>query len=270
MLKDLIFKLISIGASPGTAEPVILMYHSVGYNRAQFTITPEAFERQMAFLKSSGRECLKLSEFAERFRSGTLPKNAVAVTFDDGYADNYEAALPILKKYSIPATIFILTGFVGKELTVNNRFESQPGGPITLKIMDEGQIKELSNSGLVECMPHGHSHKILRDMKREEAAKDIADSKTIIERVTGKPSTCFAYPYGKVSSETPIIVKELGFACAVVVKEGSVHTGAAGSVDLLLLPRMNIGASTSLAEFKCKVGKPRRYLALKMLIRGKK
>ena len=264
MLKDLIFKLISIGASPGTAEPVILMYHSVGHNRAQFTITPEAFEMQMAFLKSSGRTCLKLSEFAERLRSGTLPKNAAAVTFDDGYADNHETAFPILKKHSIPATIFILTGSIGHDFTVNNRFEGQPGGPIDLRIMDEAQIKELSESDLVELMPHGHSHKILRDMSREDAMADIRGSKCIIEGIVGRPSTCFAYPYGKVSDETPAIVKELGFACAVVVKEGFVSHGSdSRQIDRYLLPRMNIGRSTSLAEFKCKIAKPRAYLKSK-------
>jgi peptidoglycan/xylan/chitin deacetylase (PgdA/CDA1 family) len=127
--------------------------------------------------------------------------------------------------------------------------------------MDEAQIAELSKTGLVEIQPHGHSHGILRDMKREDAIGDIRRSKRIVESLTGMPAACFAYPYGKYSDETPKILKELGFQSAVTVKEGIV----ASETDLLELPRMNIGADASLSEFKCKVAKPRSYLALKRL-----
>ncbi len=286
MIKNIFWKIISVFAPAGDPAPVILMYHSIGHNRAQFTVTPEEFEKQMSFLKSSGRECLRLSEFASRLRSGTLPVNAVAVTFDDGYEDNFNEALPILKKHSTPATIFISTAYIGKEFTLKkgdlpatasadavnlNAGSSTPIVASSLSVMDIDQIRELSNGGLVEIMPHGHSHGILRDMNREDALKDISQSKQMIEGITGKPVVCFAYPYGKYSNETIEIVSSLRFQSAVTVKEKIIEPQSNGSqVNPLELPRMAISATTSMAEFKCKVAKSRRYLAIKRLLRRKK
>jgi len=258
MIKELFWKIVSALAPAGEPAPVILMYHSIGNNKAQFTVKPEAFEKQMSFLRSSGRECLKLSEFASRLKSGTLPKNAVAVTFDDGYVDNYDLALIILKKYSIPATILISTGYIGKNFTTSNG--------ILIRIMDEENIRELLKEDLIECMSHSHSHGILRDMKREDVVKDVKASQNVICNLTGKHPTGFAYPYGKYSDDTVDIVRSLGFQSAVTVEEGIV----APHTDPLRLPRMAISATTSMAEFKCKVAKPRSYLAIKGLVRRKK
>jgi peptidoglycan/xylan/chitin deacetylase (PgdA/CDA1 family) len=258
MIKNIFWKIISTFTPAGDLAPVILMYHSIGRNRAQFTVTPEAFEKQMAFLKSSGRECMKLSEFAERLRSGTLPANAVAVTFDDGYEDNFSEALPILKRYSIPATIFISTAYIGKTFMISDG--------IPLPFMSEDEIKQSLKTGLIELASHGHWHKVMRDLTKEGALQDIKESNRVAGNLIGKEPKCFAYPYGKYSEEMLAILKELGFECAVTVKEGVVDSRS----NLFELPRMAIASSTSMAEFKCKVSKPRLYLAIKRLVRRNK
>lgn len=94
---------------------LVLIYHRVHPEPGPFmidAIRPERFDRQMRHLAAAYRP-LPLDELIERSRSGTVPKGAVAVTFDDGYADNFEHAFPVLRRHGIPATIFLVTGCVG-------------------------------------------------------------------------------------------------------------------------------------------------------------
>jgi len=94
---------------------LILIYHRVHPEPGPFmidAIPPDRFEGQMRHVARSYRP-LPLEELVERSREGTVPKGAVAVTFDDGYADNEEHALPILRRHGIPATVFLVTGCMG-------------------------------------------------------------------------------------------------------------------------------------------------------------
>lgn len=91
----------------------ILTYHKVSNDPHPYfePVTPAVFEQQAAFLKSCYR-VMDLAELVESSQRGSIPDRAVAITFDDGYRDNYEQAFPILKKYGLPATIFIATGAI--------------------------------------------------------------------------------------------------------------------------------------------------------------
>jgi peptidoglycan/xylan/chitin deacetylase (PgdA/CDA1 family) len=94
---------------------LILIYHRVHPQPGPFMIDPvppDRFDRQMRHLARAYRP-LPLAELLERSREGTVPAGAVAVTFDDGYADNAEHALPILARHRIPATVFLVTGCIG-------------------------------------------------------------------------------------------------------------------------------------------------------------
>ncbi len=92
----------------------ILSYHKVSPDAHPFfpPIHPAVFERQMQFLKSFYR-VMSLQELIDRTACGDIPARSVAITFDDGYRDNYEYAFPILKKYQLPATVFVATGAIG-------------------------------------------------------------------------------------------------------------------------------------------------------------
>lgn len=98
------------------SQPMILMYHRI----AQPPVDPwglavrlEHFEQHLAVLRRS-RQPMRMSEFFDRLTRGTLPGNAVAVTFDDGYADNLREAKPRLAAHGVPATVFVTTGSVGQ------------------------------------------------------------------------------------------------------------------------------------------------------------
>lgn len=138
----------------------ILLYHGVApqeerpdiYNYRGKFITPEAFEFQLNYF-ARHYTIIELDEAYDRMRAGTLPKNPLVITFDDGYRNFYEYAFPILKRHKLPATIFLATDFVlrKKPLWVD-RLEYAIGGGIgsreTRSTLDDrirNEFKQLSN-----------------------------------------------------------------------------------------------------------------------------
>lgn len=94
---------------------VVLLYHRIGgprFDPQWLDVSAENFSQHLAVI---ARDCapLALGEFESRRRSGTLPPRAIAVTFDDGYADNLLAAAPLLERHSVPATVFVTAGMTG-------------------------------------------------------------------------------------------------------------------------------------------------------------
>jgi len=170
------------------------------------------FKNQMQYL-SKVYSPISLERMAQHIQNGTsLPSKAIAVTFDDGYRDNYENAYPILKEYNIPATFFLTTGFIGTgEIPAWDKgyYTSEK----TLMLSWE-QVREMSDSG-ISFGSHTLSHPFLTRIPRKQAQKEIHLSKDIIEQQIGKPVTTFAYPSGNLDSEIKGIVKEAGYSAAV-------------------------------------------------------
>lgn len=109
-------RLVKRTLGAGRPRPAILMYHSIGtplVDPWEIAVSPEAFEAQIDALRSR-RSPMRLGEFVDRMLDDTLPDDAVAVTFDDGYLDNLRVAAPCLARHGVPATIFLATGYVGR------------------------------------------------------------------------------------------------------------------------------------------------------------
>ncbi|MFH1423744.1 MAG: polysaccharide deacetylase family protein [Candidatus Nealsonbacteria bacterium] len=227
--------------SPGGAA--ILMYHSVEYNKIFFTVKPEDFQKQLAYLKEKDYSVIPLAKLAEMIKNKEkIAAKTVVLTFDDGFADNYSNVFPILKKYNFPGTIFLPTSFIGSE----KRSES---AGISLKCLNWAQIKEMHGSGLIDFEPHTCTHRELTGVSLEEAKKEILDSKKIIEEGLGKKCHFFAYPRGKYNEEVVKILKENGFSAAVTVNPCRVKK----SNDLLKLPRQSIDSATGRLQFLHKI-----------------
>src|SRR3982074_3081589 len=99
-----------------SSRPLILMYHRLSttrYDPWTLNVSPENFAEQLEVIVRT-RHVMSLRDFFQRFRSNTLPRGAVAITFDDGYADNLHVAAPILKRFDVPATLFITTGYLDR------------------------------------------------------------------------------------------------------------------------------------------------------------
>src|SRR3954468_4865073 len=100
------------------ARGLILIYHRVAEDPIdpwRLCVTPENFARQMEVLRNRGFKTVHVSELADCVHAHRLPRKTVAVSFDDGYRDNLDAARPILEKYEMPAAHFATAGYIGSD-----------------------------------------------------------------------------------------------------------------------------------------------------------
>ena len=210
----------------------VLMYHSIAHNNVFFTVKPEEFKKQINFLKDNNYNVISLNKLIEILESNKeLPEKTTVLTFDDGYSDNYINVFPILKKYNFPATIFIITGLIGKE---TNNSQNIP-----LKMLNWSQIQEMYQSGLINFQPHTVNH---QEINKEE----IINSKKEIEEKLNKECEFFAYPRGVYNDEIINILKENGFRAARTINNGKVNKGD----NLFKLKRISINSTTSFIQFK--------------------
>lgn len=216
----------------------ILMYHSFGDDPASFTVKAETFDRQLTLLEKNGARVVSISELVGFLERGEDISNSVSLTIDDGYENVYTEAFPLLKKHEMRASVFIVTDLLGKSMTNSEG--------VTLPMMSEKQVREMTESGFVEFHPHTASHITLSRASLSEARREIEKSRAAIERLTGGPAAIFAYPKGKYTSAHPALLSELGFAAALTVRPGLVTEAS----DRFQLPRNGVNSATTDAQFK--------------------
>lgn len=184
----------------------VIMYHSIDYDDklTKLSVSPESFARQMEFLHKYRYNVVGLDKIASYLKKREkVPPRTLAITFDDGFYNNYKYAYPVLKKYNIPATIFVVIDNIGK-----------PGW------LGWKEIKEMSDSGLITIGSHTKSHPWLPDISENKAREEIADSKKILEEKLGRKADFFCYPVGAFDKKTQGIVKDSGYYCAVATNPG--------------------------------------------------
>lgn len=201
------------------------------------------FEKQLKYLQKNNFTILKLSELFERLNSGKPISNCVCLTFDDGYKDNVDFAYPLLKKYKIPATIFVSTDYLGQTMTNSEG--------IKLPIINEEDMRKLRDHG-VEFLPHTHTHKDLSVCNQEEIVKELEDSAKIISQIIGRQiPLILAYPKGKHNKLVIDVLRAKDWLGAVTVCPGLVNK----KTEPYLLPRNAIVSTSSFIEFKVKISK---------------
>jgi peptidoglycan/xylan/chitin deacetylase (PgdA/CDA1 family) len=205
----------------------ILMYHSVNpkieKERKNLIVTAELFERQMRFLKKYHYNVVPLESLLPLLKEKKkIPPKTVVITFDDGYKDNYTYAFPILKKYGLAATIFIIVQEVGRPL--DDR-------------LSWNEIKQMRDSGLISFGSHAVGPDPLYKMKTEqELRRQIFDSKKILEEKLGREVFAFSYPEGMFDEHIRDLVKEAGYKMAVATNPGKKYAND----DLFALKRQRI------------------------------
>ncbi|GGA13451.1 hypothetical protein GCM10008018_67940 [Paenibacillus marchantiophytorum] len=182
----------------------VLNYHSIGVEPGNtYVLHPDDFARQMAYLAAQHYTPLTLADFARVLaKELPSPQKPVLLTFDDGYADNAEAALPILRQHGFPATLFLSPGAVG-----------QPG------YVSWPQVQELSAAGW-DIEPHGMTHPHLPQLTKKQQREEITESRRWIEQKLGKRAAAFAYPYGEYNADTLKILRDAGFQWGFTTQEG--------------------------------------------------
>lgn len=184
----------------------VIMYHSIDDKDrdTKLSVNPRSFERQMAFLRGHRYNVVGLGAIAEHLEKGTpLPPKTVAVTFDDGFYNNYRDAYPSLKKYRIPATIFVIVDKIGT-----------PG------YLGWDELKEMSSSGLVTIGSHTRSHRWLPAMGTEALRHELRSSKEILEQGLGRSVDYLCYPIGAHDDRVMREARMAGYTCAVATNPG--------------------------------------------------
>lgn len=177
--------------------PRVLMYHSIepGVPTGMNT-PPDKFEKQLQYLLKSGYNPVTISEL---LRGGA--SRPVAITLDDGFANNYEYLFPLLKKYKCKATIYLAPQIEG------------------IRALSSAQIDEMNASGLVEFGAHTLQHVNLTTLDEEDARDEISRSREAVEALTGGDCQSFSYPFGRYAEEHIQMVADAGFTSAVTTKK---------------------------------------------------
>lgn len=184
----------------------VIMYHSVDdkENTTKLSVSPEGFAKQMAFFHKYKYNVIGLEQ-ALPYISGRskAPPRTVVITFDDGYENNYLQAYPVLKRYGLQATIFVIVDKIG-----------QPGW------MTWDQLKEMSDSGLITIGSHTKSHLWLPSLDRKGLKEELVKSKEILEKRLGKRVNLLCYPVGAFDDNVKRAAREAGYTCAVGTNPG--------------------------------------------------
>lgn len=197
----------------------ILMYHIIDEPRSnverRFACPPSRFARHMRYLHRHGFSFVSMAKI-EAFMAGIndLPPNAVCITLDDGFHDNYEHAFHTFQEYDIPATIFLVSDTIGR----TNRWMSGRGFP-ERSMLKWSQIEEMASAG-VEFGGHTRAHPRLIELTLDRAGDEIRRGKQEIENRLGRAVRHFAYPYGLLNRDVRNLVEDSGFSLACSTRSG--------------------------------------------------
>lgn len=230
-----------------TSGTPILMYHafgSPGEPSSRYVTPLRSFARQMAWLHRMGYHVLSLEEYLDyRARYEFPPERSVVITIDDGYQDNKTLAYPVLRRYGFPATIFLVTGLIGK--TYFTEVESELNSRPMLSWQD---IQEMAQGG-IHFGAHTRTHPDLLTLTAEQVCEELSDSRYDIENTLGIPVQTFSYPFGSYHSSLHPLVEQAGFLGSCSIDEG-LNTP---TTDLFALRRVEIYGTDSLFDFALAV-----------------
>lgn len=181
--------------------PVLLYHHIEPYREAQhaghaqLTVDSSIFEQQIQYLINNGYKTISSEELPQALAEHhSLPEKSIMITIDDGYSDVYTYAYPIAKKYNVVLNLMISTGLVGN-----------------LGYINWGELKEMSNSGVVYIYNHTWSHYPLAKGDATKIQFELVMANHQLEQNLGKKADVLVYPYGSYNSQVINIAKQDGF-----------------------------------------------------------
>lgn len=212
----------------------ILMYHRVsdeypGTSSPTINVTPARLEQQLAGLLSRGFTAWPLTRLIAASEAGEpIPPRVFAVTFDDGFVNNLTAALPILEKLNVPATLFLATAFLDSPLPFPNDNWSGAGAAnvpeVAWRPLTTDECDQLQASGLISLGAHTHTHRFFVEQP-EEFRMDLARCVAILRERFGVERPTFSFPFGLASPELVAIAKQSGVSCGLMTRPDCVLPG---------------------------------------------
>lgn len=228
------------GASPGLR---ILLYHRVSDDQDPLAIPPRRFREQMERLAAEGWRVVGLAEVLALLDAGEVSPRTVGLTFDDGFADVGDEALPVLERLGFGATVFVTTGVTDGRLTFPWYAGRQP------PLLGWDDVVALDRQGTLRFEAHTVSHPSLIALDEASAAAEIRESRIELAERLGRPVSAFAYPAGLFGDRDRRLVAEDGYAAAVTCEPGVNRP----DTDRLRLHRRQIDRLDGLLDFRAKV-----------------
>lgn len=228
----------------------ILMYHSISCcsspKFAPFVVSPVAFAQQMAYLSDHHYTPVTVTQLLDdrSQQRETFPERPVVLTFDDGFADFFIEALPVLKKYHFPATLYLVTSCIG-QTSRWLKLEKETTRPV----LTWSQVQECSANG-IECGAHTHTHPKLDTLDLARARNEIEQSKKLLEDHLSQTIRSFAYPFGYFTEPLKQLVQEIGLNSACAVR----HTLSSSWDDPFSLARVMVHGYMNTKTFAALLG----------------
>jgi peptidoglycan/xylan/chitin deacetylase (PgdA/CDA1 family) len=223
--------------------PLVLMYHAVSPGRARpewtWSVALGRFEEQIDLLRAAGWRFCKVSELVKGLEQ---PERCIAVSFDDGYANNFPA-FEVLARRGLPGTWFIVSANVGQPAAWKD--DTTAGWPM----LDAGQLHEMVNAGM-EIGGHTRHHCRLAEAPPEQLDDEIAGCRQELEDLLGQSVPSFAYPYGSHDDAVVEAARRAGFDVACVTRAGPAWADG----DAMRVRRLAVYAHDNLSSFGRKIG----------------
>jgi peptidoglycan/xylan/chitin deacetylase (PgdA/CDA1 family) len=214
---------------------VIVAFHRVHEAAGRddgLSVNVEMFERHCRFFKRNFR-VVRLADIVEKLERGQRFDGELAITFDDGYRDNFDHAAPVLEKYGLPATFFVVTQWMGS--SVVPWWDGERGAHHPWMSWD--QVRTLHRKGF-DIGAHTRTHADLGTVSGAEAEAEIFGARRELEAQLGASADLFAYPYGghhQMSEDNRERVKAAGFRCCCA-SVGGINADGANPFDLQRIP----------------------------------
>jgi peptidoglycan/xylan/chitin deacetylase (PgdA/CDA1 family) len=226
----------------------ILEYHYIRVNPDpsdhlgfNLSVTPDDFRAQMDWLAANHYHPVTIADLRAYFQSGTpLPSRPVVLTFDDGYADFYTTAFPILAEHNFRAVAYIVPGFLNRRM-----------------YMTPDQVVALDRTGMVEIASHTMTHVNLVAAAPADLAWQVGQSKAVLEGMLGHPVLDFCYPAGAFNQAVVNALVAAGYRTATTELWGTSHS----SSDAMTWTRVRVGGGEKLPEFSAGLGIPEPVVA---------
>ncbi len=191
---------------------VILGFHGVAprdpaVDPENHTMDPDRFRVEVGRLLCAGFEFVTVAELARRAGGGRPPAGLAVLSFDDGMDNNHSVLLPILRELGVPATVYVITGLIGRP---NPWMGARSGA----RMMTEDELRELAAGG-VEIGAHTVTHPDMSQLGRDACLDEMVRSKQALEALLGAPVETFAYPYCRYGPEAVDAARAAGFTAAV-------------------------------------------------------
>tara|TARA_R110001606_G_scaffold399310_1_gene584788 strand:+ start:116213 stop:117022 length:810 start_codon:yes stop_codon:yes gene_type:complete len=233
------------------SSPRILMYHMVSPHRknAKFNklrVLPAQFDYQVRWLKEHGWYFAMMSELAH---TEQLPDKTVLLTFDDGFADNYLNAHPIIEKYDAKATLYLVVDRFDKDWSTSKKAHHNSGELMREPKLTTEQIEKMLLSGRWELGGHTLTHANLAKLSNEQKKTEIMDCKIQLEQQFSTNVSSFAYPFGIYDDDDVALTKAAGYRSAVTTETGI----DANNADIFRLKRVKISGKDNRLAFWLRI-----------------